>query len=136
MEQGLSSFPAWSPPLGGRCWHFNAEGVKLITRDYVLYLTSNRVLIGAEIDKVVSILTVTAIIAVAIGRARWLLVRAVAEGAAAYELSRFFAPEMAHQITAAEQEAMSARARRATPRSCSATSGALPYSPNRWSPPS
>lgn len=79
-------------------------GMKLITRDYVLYLTDNRVLIGAEIDKVVSILTVTAIIAVAIGRARRLLIRAVAEGAAVHELSRFFAPEIAQQITAAEQQ--------------------------------
>jgi adenylate cyclase len=83
----------------------DTEGMKLITRDYVLYLTSNHVLIGAEIDKIVSILTVTAIIAVAIGRARKLLVRAVAEGAAAHELSRFFDPEIAHRITAAEQEA-------------------------------
>jgi adenylate cyclase len=79
-------------------------GMEMITRDYVLYMTSNSVLIGAEIDKVISILTVTAIIAVAIGRARKLLVRAVTEGAAAQELSRFFAPEIAHQITASEQE--------------------------------
>ena len=33
-----------------------------------------------------------------------MLVRAVAEGAAAHDLSRFFAPEIAQQITAAEQE--------------------------------
>jgi adenylate cyclase len=80
------------------------EGGAVITRDYVLYMTSNSVLIGAEIDKVVSILTVTAIIAVAISRARRLLVRAVVEGAAAQDLARFFAPEIAQQITAAEQE--------------------------------
>ncbi len=83
----------------------DAEGMSLITTDYVLYLTSNRVLIGAEIDKIVSILTVTAIIAVAIGRARRLLVRAVAEGAAAHELARFFSPEIARRITAADREA-------------------------------
>lgn len=80
------------------------DGMKMITRDYVLYMTSNTVLIGAEIDKVVSILTVTAIIAVAISRARGLLVKAVVEGAAAHELARFFAPEIAQQITASEQE--------------------------------
>jgi len=80
------------------------DGMARITRDYVLYMTSNRVLIGAEIDKIVSILTVTAIIAVAIRRARRLLIRAVAEGAAAHELSRFFAPEIARRITAAETE--------------------------------
>jgi len=80
------------------------DGMKMITRDYVLYMTSNSVLIGAEIDKIVSILTVTAIIAVAIGRARRLLVRAVVGGAAAHDLARFFAPEIAQQITASEQE--------------------------------
>ena len=80
------------------------DGMKMITRDYVLYMTSNTVLIGAEIDKIVSILTVTAIIAVAIGRARRLLIRAVVDGAAAHDLARFFAPEIAQQITASEQE--------------------------------
>lgn len=79
------------------------EGMKMITRNYVLYMTSNSILIGAEIDKIVSILTVTAIIAVAIRRARQLMIRAIAEGAAAHDLSRFFAPEIAQQITAAEQ---------------------------------
>jgi adenylate cyclase len=66
-------------------------------------MTSNSILIGAEFDKVISILTVTAIIAVAITRARRLLIRSVAEGTAAADLSRFFSPEIAERITAAEQ---------------------------------
>lgn len=70
-----------------------------VTRDYVLYLTTNSVLIGAEFDKIVSILTVTGILAVAIVRARRLLVRAVRESLAARELSRFFAPDVADRIT-------------------------------------
>jgi adenylate cyclase len=81
-----------------------AGGMEMITRDYVAHMTANKVLIGAEIDKIVSILTVTAILAVAIARARALLVRAVAEGAAAHDLSRFFSPEVASHITHAEQE--------------------------------
>ena len=63
------------------------DGMKMITRDYVLYMTSNSVLIGAEINKIVSILTVTAIIAVATGRARRSLIRAVVDGAAAHDLA-------------------------------------------------
>jgi adenylate cyclase len=59
---------------------------------------------GAELDKVITILTVTAIIAVAITRAHKLLIKAVAEGTAAHDLSRFFSPEIARQITTAEQE--------------------------------
>jgi adenylate cyclase len=65
-------------------------------------MTSNRILLGAEFDKVMSIAAVTLVIAVAITRARGLLIRAVAEGAAARDLSRFFAPEIARQITSAE----------------------------------
>ncbi len=75
----------------------------MITRDYVHYMTSASVLLGAEFDKVISILVVTVILAVAIVRARRLLVRSLTEGAAARDLSRFFAPEIARQITASEQ---------------------------------
>ena len=78
-----------------------ADGTQ-VTRNYVQYLTSNSILLGAEFDKVVSILVVTAILAVALTRARRLLERAVAEGAAARDLSRFFAPEVARQIRGSE----------------------------------
>lgn len=76
----------------------------VITRDYVTYLTANRVLIGAELEKVVIILAVTAILAVAIQRAHKMLIRAVTEKTAAHDLARFFSPEIAHQITTAEEE--------------------------------
>ncbi len=76
----------------------------MITRDYVAYMTSNSILLGAEFDKMVSILMVAAILAVALIRGRALLVRSVSEGAAARELSRFFAPEVAERIRGAAQE--------------------------------
>jgi adenylate cyclase len=75
----------------------------MLTRNYVEYLTSNKILIGAEIDKMLTIVLVTGILALALGRARHLLVTAVAEGAKARDLARFFAPEVADRITAAEQ---------------------------------
>ena len=75
----------------------------MITRDYVTYLTSNSVLLGAEFDKIITILVVTGIIAVALMRARRLLERAVGEAAAASDLSRFFSPEIASQIVQSEQ---------------------------------
>ncbi|MDJ0950068.1 MAG: adenylate/guanylate cyclase domain-containing protein [Alphaproteobacteria bacterium] len=78
----------------------------MITQDYVEYMTSNSVLLGAEFDKIVSILVVTAIISLALFRARRLLVRAVAEQAAAEDLSRFFAPEIADKIVHSEQQVM------------------------------
>jgi len=76
----------------------------MITRDYVVYMTSNSILLGAEFDKMVSILIVTAILAVAIHRARLLLVRSIAEETAARELSRFFSPEIAERIKSSEEQ--------------------------------
>jgi adenylate cyclase len=40
----------------------------MVTRDYVYYLTENAVLIGAEIDKVITILVVTAVLSLALVR--------------------------------------------------------------------
>ncbi|MGQ0662382.1 MAG: adenylate/guanylate cyclase domain-containing protein [Pseudomonadota bacterium] len=74
-----------------------------VTRDYVKYMTSASILWGGEVDKIVSILIVTFVIAVAITRARRMLVRAVSEGMAAHDLVRFFAPEIARKITGAER---------------------------------
>ncbi len=79
-------------------------GTEMMTRDYVHYITSNSILIGAEFDKIVSIIVVTAIIATAVIRSRRLLERTVAEGFAVQDLSRFFAPEIAARITAQGQD--------------------------------
>ena len=73
-----------------------------ITRDYVQYMTSNSILLGAEFDKVISVLLVTGILAVAITRARGLLVRSVVESTAAAELSRFVPSEVAAEIKTSE----------------------------------
>ena len=78
-------------------------GREMITRDYVEYMTSNSILIGAEADKIIAILVVTVVLAVAMNQARRLVVRSAAEGEAARDLARFFSPEVAEQITASEQ---------------------------------
>ena len=75
----------------------------MITRSYVEYMTSNSVLLGAEFDKVISILMVTAILAVAIARSRRLLVESVVESSAARELSKFVPDEVARQAKAGEE---------------------------------
>ena len=72
-----------------------------VTDDFVEYLTSNVVLFHAEVDKVIAIALTTIVLALAIARARHLLVRAVTEGAAARDLSRFFDPEVAQRIRGA-----------------------------------
>ncbi len=75
----------------------------MITRNYVEYLTSNSVLIGAELDKIIAILLVTAILALALRRGYALLVNAVRDQQAAQDLSRFFDASVASQITMADQ---------------------------------
>jgi adenylate cyclase len=70
----------------------------MITRDYVHYLTSNSVLIGAEVDKVISILVVTGILGYAILRNRRLLTYAVTESASNQDLVRFVPTEVANFI--------------------------------------
>lgn len=81
-------------------------GMALVTRDYVAYMTSARVLIGGEVDKVVSIAVVTGLLALAAARARALLYRSVVEQAAAQRLSRFFAADVAATIVGADEVAL------------------------------
>ena len=79
-----------------------ADNSMMVTRSFVEYMTRNAILIGAEFDKIISILVVTAVLVVAQLRARRLLVRAVSEGQAAADLSRFFDRGVASQIRSAE----------------------------------
>lgn len=81
--------------LGGR------GGPPNPTHDFVEYMNSNALLLYAEIDKMVAILLTTVVLALAIARARRLLVRAVSEGVAARDLSRFFDPGVAARIRGA-----------------------------------
>ncbi|MGH8681595.1 MAG: adenylate/guanylate cyclase domain-containing protein [Burkholderiales bacterium] len=78
-------------------------GADLITTDYVAYMTSAKVLIGGEIDKLVSILLVAALLALGVARSRKLLEQAVAEQAATSQLARFFSPEIAQHLIAADE---------------------------------
>ncbi len=75
----------------------------MITRDYVTYLTSNTVLIGAEISKLLSIIMFTAILAIAVRRAHYFLVSSIAEQNAASDLARFMDHSVAQQIIGSDQ---------------------------------
>jgi adenylate cyclase len=98
---GISAAAGWLILLGIA---INAPGGRdLITRDYVSYMTSLQILIGGEVDKIISILMVSALLAIAAARARSLLHRAVAEQAAAAQLSRFFSPEIAATIVNSDE---------------------------------
>jgi len=73
-----------------------------VTHDFVEYMTTNAILIGAEFDKIISILVVTAILVAAQARARRQLVQAVRDGQAAADLSQFFDEGVASRVRTAE----------------------------------
>jgi adenylate cyclase len=73
------------------------------TRDFIAYMTGNRVLIGAEVEKIVAILLVSIVLTLAIMAGRRQLVLAVTGSVAKDDLSRFFAPEVAARITSDDE---------------------------------
>lgn len=75
----------------------------MITRSYVQYLTSNSILIGAEVDKIISILAVTAVLTLVVNSSSNLLITAVTEEAAAKDFSRFFDASVARGIRSSKQ---------------------------------
>jgi len=98
---GCTAAIGWLGLVGYAIW---AQEGMMITRNFAEYMMSYSILVGAEVDKVVSILMVTAILALALHRARKLLIRAAVDSQAAADLKRFFAPEIAGRITENEGE--------------------------------
>jgi adenylate cyclase len=77
-------------------------GQMRITRNYVDYMTSNSILIGAEIDRGIAILGVTLVLTLALYRARAVLIDAISSHTAASDLAQFFSPQVAASITTAD----------------------------------
>jgi adenylate cyclase len=73
-----------------------------ITRSFVDYTMGYHVLIGAELDKIVSVAMVTGVLAIGTARSRRLLSEAARDGQARRELTRFFSPEVASRIVTSE----------------------------------
>jgi len=96
---GLSAAAGWLALLA----YAAMSGDMVVTRDYVRYMTSNSVLVGAEIDKVIAILMVTGVLVLALARSRRILYRAVLDSVLAKDLSRFVAPEVADRISTSER---------------------------------
>jgi adenylate cyclase len=75
-----------------------------ITRDYVQYMTSSSILLGAELDKIISIIIVSLILALVLRRARGLMYQAAIDHTAATELARFVPEEVAEAINGLDSE--------------------------------
>lgn len=98
---GAVSVLGWAVLMAYAMSSTDADAV--ITRNYVTYLTSNAVLIGAEVDKMISIVLVTLVLAAAILRAQRTFYRAALDQSAAEDLSRFISREVADRITSADR---------------------------------
>jgi adenylate cyclase len=98
---GITAALGWLVLLAYALW---ATPVVVRTHSFAHYAMSYDILLGAEFDKIVSILMVTAVLALALHRGQALLARAVNEQQSAAGLARFFAPEVAGRITRAEMD--------------------------------
>ena len=98
---GAAAALGWAALLGYALVQPGA--IDLVTRNYVEYMTSAKILIGGEIDKIISLLLVSALLAIAVARTRQLLERSVAEQAASTQLARFFSPEVAERLMRADE---------------------------------
>ncbi|MEX0693338.1 MAG: adenylate/guanylate cyclase domain-containing protein [Rhodospirillales bacterium] len=99
---GLAAIVGWGILVG---WViYSVPGDPMITRNYVAYMTSNAILIGAEIDKMVSVFLVTGVLCIVVVRARRAFFRAVLEQTAAADLSRFVSKEVAQRITSSDRQ--------------------------------
>ena len=94
IAAGLTAAVGWLLMV----WYVISNDSMEITRDYVKYMTSNSILLGAEFDKVITILMVTIILAIALYRARNLLIESVVESTTAKDLSRFVPSEIVKQV--------------------------------------
>ncbi|HET6157546.1 MAG TPA: adenylate/guanylate cyclase domain-containing protein, partial [Dongiaceae bacterium] len=94
---GLAAALGWLAMIGYVV--FGDPANSMITRDYVHYMTSNAILLGAEFDKIITIAAVTTILAFAIHAARRMMTQAATGSHAQENLSRFFAPEIARHIS-------------------------------------
>ena len=74
-----------------------------VTRSFTNYILGNRILIGAEFDKVFALLIVTAILALVARRSEQTLIAAVSKEAAVREISRFLSSGVADQISQSDQ---------------------------------
>ncbi|MDX2308803.1 MAG: adenylate/guanylate cyclase domain-containing protein [Hyphomicrobium sp.] len=73
-----------------------------VTRNFSEYITSTRILVGAEFDKVFALLMATFLLALGASRAQRILVSAIKEQTAVNEIQRFLSRGVAEQIASAD----------------------------------
>jgi adenylate cyclase len=99
MAAGLAGALGWAGLTAAAIF---AAGRQSITRSFSEYLLSDRILIGAEVEKIFAVALVTALLAISARRAQRTLVASLREQAALDEVRRFLPKGVADQISAAD----------------------------------
>ncbi|MEM7695532.1 MAG: adenylate/guanylate cyclase domain-containing protein [Pseudomonadota bacterium] len=107
ISQGLFAAVGWLVMV---LYAIEESGMDVITRSFTAYLTDNLILVGAEFDKVFTLLLCTGVLALALYRGRRLLLQAVQSEAAAKDISRFLGRGVAEAITRDERVAFAGNA--------------------------
>ncbi|MBP0617185.1 adenylate/guanylate cyclase domain-containing protein [Jiella mangrovi] len=79
------------------------DGRDAITRSFVDYMNGTKILIGAEVDKVVVMVAVSAILAIAVARAQKLVLRTAREQVERAEIRRFLPAPVEAAITGSNE---------------------------------
>jgi adenylate cyclase len=75
----------------------------IITRSFISYVGGNKVLLGAEFDKIFTMFLVAGVLALAVKRGREVMITAVREQATGRDIRRFMAGDVANAIASSEQ---------------------------------
>ncbi|MPW22910.1 adenylate/guanylate cyclase domain-containing protein [Paraburkholderia sp. CNPSo 3157] len=107
LLSGLTAAAGWLALLAYALTH--AQG-NAVTWDYVTSLRSTQIHFGGELDKVLAIVVTTAVLAMALARARRFVILSVSGRQAVTDLSMFFDDPVADRITRSEVPAMPGQA--------------------------
>ncbi len=99
---GLAAALGWLALVLAVLW---TSGTGVVTRSFVEHLSQSRVLVGAEVDKIATLLLVTGVLSLAVARGRRLFVAAVRGEAAVADLRRFLGRGVSDTVVDAEAQA-------------------------------
>lgn len=98
---GATATLGWLIMIAFAFWH---NGDAAITRDYVAYMTSTDILIGAQVGKLIAIVVLTGVLGLVLYKANRAMSEAVASDIALHDMSHFFDAGVARRIAFAEHE--------------------------------
>ena len=109
LFSGLAAIIGWTLMI---LYVFHANpGDTMVTKDYVQYLTSNSMLLGAEFDKIISMLMVTLVLATAVHRSKRLLLNSIIETRMAEDLSHFVPEQVLEDLSQSDDAPKAGQAR-------------------------